>query len=100
MAISCPVGILFGTIAVNAATYYRRGRAVDAGLLIIRAEDWTMRRSILLAVLLAILAAGCAEKPPTFKNDPDELRYLDNLSNPTPDQRTRRQALRDKYKPM
>jgi hypothetical protein len=58
-----------------------------------------MRRAAMLTAIVVALA-GCTEKPPTFKNDPEELRYLDAMSNPTPDQRSRRQALREKYKPV
>jgi hypothetical protein len=52
-------------------------------------------------VLLAVLTMGCGGHAPTgpaFTSEREESAYLESLSNPTPEQWKRREALRAKRK--
>lgn len=51
-----------------------------------------MKRRAIVVGMLAI-AMGCRGGS-TFKDEAEELRYLDGLANPTPEQGKRREALR------
>lgn len=55
-------------------------------------------RSHALVALALIVVAGCSAPPPKFVDEAQELRYLSALSNPTPEQFLRKEALEQKVR--